>query len=493
MITVDQKEIIRREYFLRRKSIRQISRELKHSRKTVRKAIMDPEIPTYKRREPSRKPVMGPVIPIIKQWLEEDRSRPVKQRHTAKRIYERLKDEHGFTGSERTVRREVSLLREKAPDSHVPQTYDPGEGATFDFGEAQVIMNGRQTKVNLACMRLDYSSKFFVCALPTQGTVALFESHIRAFGYLEGVPHRIRYDNMKPAVQKILSARNRQEQALWVAFRSHFLFEADYCNPGRGQEKGSIENLVGYVRRNFLVPMPEVADFEELNAYLLRCCEEDAMRRRRHGKTVHDLWVEENISLLTLPCKPPQASVPVAAKVSRRQMVRFATNWYSVPSEYVGKTVTVNAFVFRIEIAFHDKVIAVHDRTYERNEEVLKPHHYLPVLLRKPGAFERATPIVKWHLPEIYERYRRGLKMRHEGSRGIKEYIRILILLKGHPLKDVSTAIEKALAAQIYSYDAVKNLLDQIHQPAPEPLSLHVNSPPVKPNSVDQFDLLLGA
>jgi len=493
MITVEHKEVIRREYFIKRKSVRQIAREFKYSRKTVRKAIMDPGIPVYSRKKPSAKPVMGPYLPIIKQWLEEDRSCPLKQRHTAKRIYDRLKEEYGFPGGERSVRREVSLLREKIPDSHVPQTYHPADGATFDFGEAQVVMNGSEKRVHLACMRLDYSSKFFVCALPTERREGLFESHINAFGYLEGIPHRIRYDNMKQAVHKVLRGRNRQEQSLWVAFRSHFLFEADYCNPGKGQEKGGIENLVGYVRRNFLVPMPNVKDFTDLNTFLLECCERDARQRKRFGRTVHDLWFEEKQSLRPLPEKIPEACVPVTAKVNRRQVIRFCSNWYSVPREYVGKTVTIKAFVFKVEVTSNDKLIAIHQRSYERYEEVLDPFHYLPVLLQKPGAFERATPIVKWPLPPAFDIYRRRLKERHEGSTGIKEYIRVLMLLRDHPVDDVTAAVEKSLFHGILSYDGVFNLLYQIHQSATQTMCLRVNSPPVHPNKVDHFDLLLRA
>lgn len=493
MVTVEQKELIRREHTIKGKSIRQIAREMHHSRKTIRKAIVDPGIPGYTRKEPKAKPVMGPYLSIIKQWLEEDRTRPVKQRHTAKRIYDRLRDEYGFSGSERTVRGEVSILREKVPDSHVPQTYQPGDGAAFDFGEAQVIMDGHQRTVHLACMRLDYSSKFFVYALPTDRREGLFESHIDAFQYLEGIPARIRYDNMKQVVEKILRGKTRQEQSQWIAFRSHFLFETDYCTPGKGQEKGGVENLVGYMRRNFLVPMPAVKDFRALNAYLLGCCERDAGERKRWGKTVQDLWLEEKERLRPLPEKMPEACVTVTAKVNRRQMVRFSNNWYSVPPEYVGKIVTVKAFVFQVTIALQETVIAVHERRYEREEEALNPHHYLPVLLRKPGAFERATPILTWPLPPVYDRYRRRLKERHEGSQGIKEYIRILMLLKDHSLAEVSAAVEKALSCGILSYDGVFNLLSQIHEPLPGPSSLRVNSPPVLPNKVDQFDLLLRA
>jgi transposase len=493
MVTVEQKELIRREHTIKGKSIRQISREMRHSRKTIRKAIADPGIPTYTRKEPKGKPVMGPYLPIIRQWLEEDRTRPVKQRHTAKRIYDRLREECGFLGSERTVRREVSILREKVPDSHVPQTYQPGDGATFDFGEAQVIMDGHQRTVHLACMRLDYSSKFFVYALPTERREGLFDSHLGAFQYLEGIPKRIRYDNMKQAVEKILRGRNRQEQSLWVAFRSHFLFEADYCTPGKGQEKGGVENLVGYVRRNYFVPMPIVEDFRALNTYLLARCERDARERRRWGKDVHELWLEEKERLLPLPDRMPEACVWVTAKVNRRQMVRYSNNWYSVPPQYVGKTVTVKAFVFRIIIALQENVIAVHERRYDGDTEILDPQHYLPVLLRKPGAFERATPILTWPLPRVYDTYLHRLKERHEGSRGTKEYIRILMLLKDHPLSEVTAAVETALSHGILSYEGVTNLLYQIHQPVTEPLSLQVNSPPVLPNRVDQFDLLLRA
>jgi len=237
MITVELKEIIRREYFLKRKSIRQIARELHHSRTTIRNAIHNPGVPVYTRKKPPAKQTIGPFVEVIRRWLEEDQHRPAKQRHTARRIFDRLRDECGYMGTDRTVRREVSLLRAKVPESHVPQTYTAGDGATFDFGEAQVIFAGKEKTVHLACMRLDYSSKFFVCALPTERRESLFEGHLRGFSYLGGMPSRVRYDNLTTAVYKILKGRNREEQSLWVAFRSHFLFEAHYCNPGKGQEK----------------------------------------------------------------------------------------------------------------------------------------------------------------------------------------------------------------------------------------------------------------
>ncbi len=484
MITVDQKEIIRREYFLNRKSIREIAKELHHGRATIRKAIYDPGIPTYKRSVPAPKRTIGAFVEVILQWLQEDKRRPTKQRHTAKRIYERLQAEYGYQGSDRTVRREVNRLRGKIPESHVPQTYQPADGGAFDFGEAYVLLGGRETKVHLGYLRLDYSSKYLVVALPTERQEALFECHLRGFTYL-GVPRRVRYDNLKPAVHKILTGKNRQEQAAWVSFRSHFLFESEYVTPGRGQEKGGVENLVGYVRRNFLVPLPDVQDFAELNAYLLDCCERDARQRQRFGRTVQELWQEELASLRRVPEKLPPACVSLLGKVNRRQQVRLGGNWYSVPPEYVGRLVTIHAYVFRVTIAYQDRVIASHVRSYDREEEVLDPHHYLPVLLKKPGAFARATPILKWPLPVVYEVYHRQLQKRREGPGGTKEYIRILMLLKDHPLQQVTAAVEQASGSGLYGYEAVKTCLGE------EPVKKLCEVSRVWPNRVDHFNLLV--
>ena len=491
MITVELKEIIRKEYFLKRKSIRQIARELHHSRDSVRKALRDPGVPVYTRKKPPIKKSIGPFCEVIRQWLEEDQRRPAKQRHTARRIFDRLRDEHAFMGTDRTVRREVSLLRAKLPESHVPQTYLPADGATFDFGEAQVIFQGLERTVHLACMRLDCSSKFFVCALPTERRESLFESHLRGFAYLGGVPLRVRYDNLTTAVYKILNGRNREEQSLWVAFRSHFLFEAHYCNPGKGQEKGGVENLVGYARRNFLVPLPEVNNFDELNEYLRDCCDRDAMSRERFGKPVEQLWNEEAGKLQPLPKRLPKACVVLTLKVNRRQVVGLSGNWYSVPPQYVGQDVTVQAFVFKVIISFREKTIAVHDRTYMGDDDQLDPQHYLPVLLQKPGAFDRATPIVNWSLPAIFPRYHIHLKDRLGHSGGTKEYIQILMLLKDSPVEEVTEAIKRATGLVVFSFDGVKNLIYQQREPEKRFNVLEVRSPEVWPNQVNHFDRLL--
>lgn len=250
MVQVDEKERIRIAHVLQGMSIREIARVMGHSRKTVRKALEDPSPPVYRRTKPPAEPVIGPVKEIIGRWIEEDLDRPKKQRHTAHRIYERLRGEHGFTGAESTVRRYVRSLRGKKAETFIPLCFDPGQDAQADFGGAAVIMDGREMEIQLFMMRLSYSHRPFVMALPFQKQEAFLAAHVRAFDFFGGVPRRISYDNLTAATARALRGDKRREIDSFVAFRSHYLFASHFCNPGEPHEKGQIENLVGYVRRN---------------------------------------------------------------------------------------------------------------------------------------------------------------------------------------------------------------------------------------------------
>jgi transposase len=225
MIQVDEKETIRRLYFIQRYSIREISKEMHHSRKTVRKAIRDASVPKYHLVKARSSPVMDPFKAIIERWLEEDKSQPRKQRHTAHRIYERLVSEHYFSGGERTVRQYVSQLKPKFQEMFIPLEFDPGADAQCDWGEAFVYMGDKLVPVQVLCMKLSYSGKPFVMAFPTQRQEAFFEGQHQAFNWYRGVPARISYDNQTLAVQKVLRGRNREEQQAFIAFRSHYLFQ----------------------------------------------------------------------------------------------------------------------------------------------------------------------------------------------------------------------------------------------------------------------------
>ena len=392
MLKVDQREQIRRAYFIEGKSVRQIARDGHQSRRSVRKALHDAGPPRYTLKAPRRRPVLEPFLAIIDRWLLEDRTRPAKQRHTAHRIYDRLVAEFGFQGGESTVPQYVREQRPAKRDVFIPLEHDPAE-AQADWGAAMVYLDGRMVEANLFCLRLCYSTRFFLVAYPRQTKEAFYAGHVAAFEALGGVPRSITYDNLWTAVKKVLGGSRREEQQEFVAFRCHHLYESVFCRPGEGHEKGLVENLVGYARRNFLVPLPQVASFEELNAILAERCQADLGRRLRDGRTVAEAWEEEKHSLLPLPNYAWPCYLLRPARVSGTCLVSFDGNRYSAPALYARRPVLVRASVDRVEIVFRDKVIAAHPRSYERGRDVLDPYHYLPVLLRKPRAFHQAKPV----------------------------------------------------------------------------------------------------
>ncbi len=264
MLTVEQVEQIRRAYYCEHKSVRAIAREQGHGRRVIREAIAgkSPSPRRYRLREAKPRPVIGPVAPIIDAWLEQDRSAPRKQCHTAKRVYDRLVAEHGFGGSERQIREYVRAWKKahEGDVAFVPLAYSPGAEAQCDWGEGLVRVAGIEQIAQLFFMRLAYSLKPFVCTFPTARQECFLAGHVAAFEAFGGVPRRITYDNLTTAVARVLSGRARVEQEAFVAFRGHYLFESHFCLPGSegAHEKPLVESLVGYARRNFLVPIPDV-------------------------------------------------------------------------------------------------------------------------------------------------------------------------------------------------------------------------------------------
>jgi len=278
MITMDQIERIRKRVMVEGKSHRVAAREVGVSRHAVRVALHSSALPKYQLKNTRSKPVLGPVEHPIAEILERDEGQPRKQRHTARRIYERLREEYGFQGSEPSVRRCVAQPRKRRPEVFIPLEYAPGEEAQVDFGEAEVIIAGERRVVQLFCMKLTYSRQPFVKAFPHQRQEAFFEGHHEGFEFLGGVPRRLTYDNPKVAVRQVLEGHMREEQEAFKSLRAHYLFESHFCTPARGNEKGQVESLVGYVRRHALVPVPEFASFAELNAHLRRWAERQAER-----------------------------------------------------------------------------------------------------------------------------------------------------------------------------------------------------------------------
>src|SRR3954468_2533794 len=275
-------------------SRRAACREYDLHRDTLTKILSHAEPPGYRRTAPRPRPRLDPSLPLLHQILEDDKKAPRKQRHTARRIFQRLRDEHGYRGGLTVVKLAVAAWRARTAEVFVPLAHPPGE-AQVDFGEAEVTLDGRPTKVALFVMTLPYSDALFCCAFPRECTEAFLEGHARAFASFGGVPRRISYDNLKIAVAKVLGGRDRKLTTEFQRLKSHHLFESHFCRVRRPNEKGHVETLVGYARRNFLVPVPVVhGGLESLNAGLESRCRDD-LRRRPRGKPAPkaDLLEEE--------------------------------------------------------------------------------------------------------------------------------------------------------------------------------------------------------
>jgi transposase len=461
MIQVEEKETIRRLYFNQRHSIREIAKERGHSRKTVKKAISDASVPEYHLTKTRSSPVMDPFKDVIGEWLEEDSRHPPKQRHTAHRVYTRLVSEHQFTGGERTVRQYISRLKPKFQDIYIPLEFDPGSDAQCDWGEAFVYMRDKLVPVQVLCMKLSYSGKPFVAAFPTQRQEAFFEGQRQAFEWFQGIPARIGYDNLTVAIQKVFRGRNRQEQQGFIAFRSHYLFESHFSMPRHPQEQGRIENLVGYMRRNYFVPVPQVNSFEELNCMLLERLRADDGRPVA-GKeiSIGEAWAQEKGKLLVLPRLPYRCCVTNPVKANHLSLINFDGNRYSIPVEYGISRLIVHAYVWRVEIACGDRVIATHQRCYEKGQDILNIDHYLPLLLQRPGAFPYAKPVRQWKMPDVYREFLTALSQPVNGG-GVPEFLRVMAMGRTYGPENLEEAMRQALSENIVDAERVRQLVSR--------------------------------
>lgn len=469
MINVEKREQIRRAYLIEQKSKRQIAQELHCSRHTIAKALASAESGQYTLHMPRSAPVLGPYKARIDELLTANERMPRKQRYTSHKIYKDIQHS-GYAGSESTVRGYVGRWRreKRRPQVYIPLEFDPGTDAQADWGEAEAIIVGEQVTVQLFLMRLCYSRRLFVMAFPAQRQEAFFEGHVQAFHYFQGVPGRISYDNLKAAVLRILEGRNRQEQEKFIVFRSHYLFESHFCTPGQGHEKGGVEHGVGFGRRNFLVPLPNVASFAELNVLLLaECLADDSRRVDRQPVTIGEAWEIERPHLLPLPEQDFKCCINVPVVLNPYGQVEFETNRYSIPAEAAQRNLTLRAYPFRIEVLDRDDVIASHPRCYGYQQDILDPLHYLSLLEQRPGAFEHAKPLRHWRTewPPVYERLLARLREQWPDGQGVREFVRILRLHTDYPAAQIAQAVEQALQYGCPHLDGVTLCLRQLMQP----------------------------
>ena len=438
--------------------LRQISRESGIHRQTLRKIRDHSQPPGYQRAQPIQKSKIAPYIDRIKAIIEDDKGADhKKQYHTAKKIWEILQSE-GFTGGYTIIKDAVREIKKTSKEVFMPLSQRPGE-AQVDFGQAVVKFGDRLGKIMFFVMSMVHSDALFVMAFPRECTEAFLEAHVRAFDFFGCVPKRISYDNTRIAITKIMTHHKRDYTAEFKRLISHYLFEPYFCNVRRPNEKGIVEGSVKYSRLNFMVPVPQVNDYDELNRFLLECCESDLDRilRGKCSLSKKQLLAEDRIAAIALPDDTFDYRKTTSTFASSVSLARYDTNDYSVPVRWAHHSVTVKASVSFIEAYQQDKRIAKHRRCWGREQQIFDPLHYLELLEHKPGSLDHARPLEDWQLPGCFHTYRKCLETHREN--GTKEYIQILLLLKKYSVTQLAEAISKALNSRIYCYDAILQFL----------------------------------
>jgi transposase len=426
--------------------------------RTVSKTLKFSVPPGYVRKKPPLRPKLDGFTGIIDAILMADRDSLKKQRHTSKRVFERLRDEHGFTGKLTIVKDYVADWRQRTREMFVPLSHPPGH-AQADFGEAIGVIGGVERKIHFFAMDLPHSDAIFVVAYPAETTEAFCDGHVRAFSFFGGVPKSILYDNTKIAVARILGDGKRRRTRVFSELQSHYLFEDRFGRPGKGNDKGKVEGLVGYARRNFLVPIPVFESFETLNAHLMNCCRRrlsDCLRGQ-HGTIGERL--ERDLAAFQTPLPAPyDACEKVTTQVSSLALVRYRCNDYSTPTAYGYRKVLARGYVHEVVITCGAEIIARHPRSYEREDFVFNPLHYLALIEQKINALDQAAPLVGWQLPEEFATLRRLLEARM-GKKGKREFVQVLRLMEVFRIDDVAAAVRDAIARGAVGFDAVKHLV----------------------------------
>jgi transposase len=486
MLSLETIGRIRREHLNKGKTIKEIARDLRVSRNTVRKVLRSGETAFAYERGVQPRPKLGKWTSALDELLANNEDKPARERLTLIRIYEELRG-RGYEGGYDAVRRYAkrwSKSRGKSMTAaYVPLTFSPGEAYQFDWSHEIVILGGQTATVKVAHVRLCHSRMLFVRAYPRETQEMVFDAHERAFVFFRGACERGIYDNMKTAVDAIYVGKERKYNRRFMQMCSHYLVEPVACTPASGWEKGQVENQVGLVRERFFTPRVRMRSYEELNGWLLDRCVAYAKAHRhpeRPDETIWDTFEAEREHLV------PYAGGfdgfhSVTASASKTCLVRFDNNKYSVEARAVGRLVEVQAYADRVVIRQDGRIVAEHKRAFGRGEVVYNPWHYVPVLARKPGALRNGAPFKDWVLPAALERVRRKLARTTDGNR---QMVDILGAVLTDGLMAVEAACSEALAQDVYSADVVLNILARQRDPVPvdemqTPASLTLRYAPV--------------
>lgn len=461
MLTVETIRKVRLAAFREMKPVKQIARELRLSKNTVKKLLREDITEVHYERKIQPRPKLGAFVTSLEDHLKADKDLPKKQRRTAQSLFEELQAE-GYTGTYDSVQRFVRSWRREqqtlSTKAFVPLIFDPGEAFQFDWSHEDVELDGMPVRIKAAHIKLCYSRMSLVIAYPRETQEMVFDAHIKAFEFFGGACRRGIYDNMKTAVKTILIGKNREFNKRFEKLCSHYLFEPVACTPAAGWEKGQVERQVGIERGRFFVPRIRCKDFEELNRHLRDRSIAHAKSSRHPTMQEKTIWeaFEEEISSLAKAPRPFDGYGESPAKASSTSLVTFDRNRYSVFTSEVGRVVQVRAYADRVVIISDTKVVGEHTRRFGRGKTAFNPWHYLPVLERKPGALRNGAPFREWNLPEPLVRARAALERFPDWDR---QFVGVLSAVPKYGLSAVATACERALAMKVMSKDVVLNLL----------------------------------
>jgi transposase len=481
-------------------SIRQIARKLGHSRETVKKALVQPTPVGYTRTAPASCPKLGGFMGQIEQILTDDQSAPRKQRHTAARIYHRLRDEHGYLGGYDQVRRFVAARRRKERETHLLLDHPPGGRVECDFGHIHVDFPDGRRPVPVLLAVWSYSHYPFAIALPDETTGSILHGMVCAMEFFGCVPAELWWDNPKTVAKSILRGRDRQLNVHYASLASHYRFAPMFCMPARGQEKGDVERTVYALERRFATPVPRVQDMDALNWHLLACCLNERQRTvSGRSQTIGEMFEEERRHAVELPHHPFDAAIQHIRQADKYQTVLFADVRYSVPRQVAFEPVTVKAYVDQVVLVHKGQIVATHRRSRAAGEQVLEPLHFLAAIERKPAYLDHTKLFKELQLPAAFGQLRDRLEKELGPRTGTRHYIRVLQLLSRHNAEKVAAAIEACLHRHGLRAEHIEQKLNAASGDVPACVIFHASEMmPIKlptvivpPPDLRRFDQLL--
>lgn len=441
------------------KSIRAISRETGHHRSTVSKYV-NGTLAKYNRRKICESPVSETARPLIETWYKDDMRGPKKQRRTAQKMYADLVSHYGYKGSYSTVKVLYRKIKGETREVFVPRATVPGEYMEFDFGYIKVLYGGEEIELSMHCYQLICSNDIFVYVSQSEKQESMFYSHKLAFEHFEGVPQKVRYDNLSQAVKRVLRGRLRDENGSFRTFRDLYGFQAEFCERNKGWQKGDVEGLVGYIRRNYFSPVPTITDLDEVNKELSLWCKGLREKRKVYGtqKSVGECYEDEKRQMQSLPSGQIEVGRHTTAKANHYSLISVDNVFYSVPSVCAYQQVDVLITIKEVIVTFKLQEVARHQRSFENGTQIFDPLHYLPVYLEKPYTVVNSKPIRQ--LPEIFSRFFE--RAYHKGYGTVKECIKLLELLREYSIEELKLAIEMAMLYETYNPAGIKQILIQL-------------------------------